>query len=138
MKAFRVLHVDIRDCPRGDKTFPTWTRNETSEESNETSEEMVGAYVENKKYPREDVLFFTWISGDFANRRMTICGAERLLQLEVADDRLVVGDLCGAVYVGSARLYLITVEHMIDAYTDERLKVVAVVDTSSCRRNRIV
>ena len=82
--------MDIRDCPRGDKTFPTWTRNETSEESNETSEEMVGAYVENKKYPRGDVSFFTWISGDFANRRMTICGAERLLQLEVADDRLVI------------------------------------------------
>ena len=61
-----------------------------------------------------------------------------LLELEVADDRLVVGDLCGAVYVGSTCLYLIAVEHMIDAHTDERLKVVAVVGPSPSRRNRIV
>ena len=34
--------------PRGDKTFSTWRRFKTSEESNETSEESFCAYVENK------------------------------------------------------------------------------------------
>ena len=42
-----------------------------------------------------------------------------LLELEVADDRLVVRDLSGAVYVGGTRLYLVAVEHVIDPYTDE-------------------
>ena len=50
----------------------------------------------------------------------------------------MVGDFCSAVYVGCSRLYLIAVEHVIDPHTDERLEVVAVVDPSSCRRNRIV
>ena len=33
----------------------------SSEESNETSEEMNDAHVENKKYPRGDLRFSTWI-----------------------------------------------------------------------------
>ena len=37
----------------------------SSEESNETSEEFFDAHVENKKYPRGDFRFSTWI---FENR----------------------------------------------------------------------
>ena len=40
------------------KKISTWATNETSEESNETSEEMFLPYVENKKYPRGDLIFF--------------------------------------------------------------------------------
>ena len=40
--------------------FHVETKN-SSEESNETSEEMNHAHVENKKYPRGDLRFPTWI-----------------------------------------------------------------------------
>ena len=42
------------DSPRGEEK-------NSSEESNETSEEMNHAHVENKKYPRGDLRFSTWI-----------------------------------------------------------------------------
>ena len=48
--------------PRGDKTFSTWRRFKTSEESNDTSEESFCAYVKNKKYPRGKTSIPTWIS----------------------------------------------------------------------------
>ena len=56
-----ILHVDILKCPRGKFLFSTWGRKNSSEESNETSEEMNHAHVENKKYPRGDLRFSTWI-----------------------------------------------------------------------------
>ena len=55
------FHVDISKCPRGEFLFSTWRRKNSSEESNETSEEMNDAHVENKKYPRGDLRFSTWI-----------------------------------------------------------------------------
>ena len=48
----------------------------SSEESNETSEEMNDAHVENKKYPRGDLRFSTWIfekGGDRTNFPVKIC-----------------------------------------------------------------
>ena len=57
----RILHVDILKYPRGEFLFSTWGRKNSSEESNETSEEMNDAHVENKKYPRGDLKFPTWI-----------------------------------------------------------------------------
>ncbi len=59
------FHVDISKSPRGEFLFSTWGRKNSSEESNETSEEMNDAHVENKKYPRGDLRFPTWI---FENR----------------------------------------------------------------------
>ena len=55
------FHVDISKYPRGEFLFSTWGRKNSSEESNETSEEMNHAHVENKKYPRGDLRFPTWI-----------------------------------------------------------------------------
>ena len=55
------FHVDISKSPRGEFLFSTWGRKNSSEESNETSEEMNDAHVENKKYPRGDLRFPTWI-----------------------------------------------------------------------------
>ena len=55
------FHVDISKSPRGEFLFSTWGRKNSSEESNETSEEMNDAHVENKKYPRGDFRFSTWI-----------------------------------------------------------------------------
>ncbi|WP_297173579.1 hypothetical protein, partial [uncultured Porphyromonas sp.] len=55
------FHVDISKFPRGEFLFSTWGRKNSSEESNETSEEMNHAHVENKKYPRGDLRFPTWI-----------------------------------------------------------------------------
>ena len=55
------FHVDISKFPRGEFLFSTWGRKNSSEESNETSEEMNNAHVENKKYPRGDLRFSTWI-----------------------------------------------------------------------------
>ncbi len=55
------FHVDISKSPRGEFLFSTWGRKNSSEESNETSEEMNHAHVENKKYPRGDLRFSTWI-----------------------------------------------------------------------------
>ena len=46
---FPNLHVGISKSSRGEETFSTWRRNKTSEESNETSEEMFRPYVENQK-----------------------------------------------------------------------------------------
>ena len=46
---FERPYVEILDSPRGKGKFSTWARNETSEESNETSEESFRAYVENQK-----------------------------------------------------------------------------------------
>ena len=70
------LHVDISKSPRGDFFFPTWKRKNSSEESNETSEEMNDAHVENKKYPRGDLRFSTWIfeeGGKRMNFPVKIC-----------------------------------------------------------------
>ena len=55
------FHVDISKSPGGEFLFSTWGRKNSSEESNETSEELNDAHVENKKYPRGDLRFFTWI-----------------------------------------------------------------------------
>ena len=52
MQVCANLHVEILKSPREEETFSTWARNKTSEESNETSEEMNLAHVENKKTPR--------------------------------------------------------------------------------------
>ena len=41
--------MDISKYPRGEFLFFTWGRKNSSEESNETSEEMNHAHVENKK-----------------------------------------------------------------------------------------
>uniref|UniRef100_UPI0026375B05 hypothetical protein n=1 Tax=uncultured Porphyromonas sp. TaxID=159274 RepID=UPI0026375B05 len=57
------LHVEIFKSLRGKGKFSTWARNETSEESNETSEGSFCAYVENKKQPRGELRFPTWLSG---------------------------------------------------------------------------
>ena len=46
---FELPYVEILKPPRRQKTFSTWRRNETSEESNDMSEESFLAYVENKK-----------------------------------------------------------------------------------------
>jgi len=48
------FHVGILKYPSGEFLFSTWRRKNSSEESNETSEEMKDAPVENKKYPRGD------------------------------------------------------------------------------------
>ncbi|WP_296950825.1 hypothetical protein, partial [Porphyromonas sp.] len=56
-----VFHVEISKYPGGEFLFSTWGRKNSSEESNETSEEMNHAHVENKKYPRGDFRFSTWI-----------------------------------------------------------------------------
>ena len=61
MSGKRVFHVDISKSPRGEFLFSTWGRKNSSEESNETSEEMNDAHVENKKYPPGDLRFPTWI-----------------------------------------------------------------------------
>ncbi|WP_308556205.1 hypothetical protein, partial [uncultured Porphyromonas sp.] len=53
------FHVDISKYPGGEFLFSTWGRKNSSEESNETSEEMNHAHVENKKYPRGDLRFST-------------------------------------------------------------------------------
>ncbi len=42
-------YVEILKPPREEETFSTWARNKTSEESNETSEEMIRPHVENQK-----------------------------------------------------------------------------------------
>ena len=55
------FHVDISKFPRGEFLFSRWGIKNSSEESNETSEEMNDAHVENKKYPRGDLRFPTWI-----------------------------------------------------------------------------
>ncbi len=43
------LHVENLKSLGEKEKFSTWTRNKTSEESNETSEELFLAYVENQK-----------------------------------------------------------------------------------------
>ena len=63
------FHVDISKFPRGEFLFSTWGRKNSSEESNETSEEMNHAHVENKKYPRGDLRFPTWIFEKGGSRR---------------------------------------------------------------------
>ena len=60
------FHLDI--YPGGEFLFSTWGRKNSSEESNETSEEMNDAHVENKKYPRGDLRFSTWIFEKGENR----------------------------------------------------------------------
>ena len=70
------FHVDISKYPGGEFLFSTWGRKNSSEESNETSEEMNDAHVENKKYPRGDLRFPTWIfkkGGDQTNFPVKIC-----------------------------------------------------------------
>ena len=62
MQVCANLHVEILKSPREEETFSTWARNKTSEESNETSEEMNLAHVENKKTPRGYLTFSTWRS----------------------------------------------------------------------------
>ena len=62
------FHVDISKYPGGEFLFSTWGRKNSSEESNETSEEMKDAHVENKKYPRGDLRFSTWIFEKGGNR----------------------------------------------------------------------
>ena len=52
--------MENRKSPRGEETFSTWARNKTSEETNETSEEMFLAYVENLYSLRGDFRFLTW------------------------------------------------------------------------------
>ena len=42
-------YVDILKSSRGEETFSTWRRDKTSEERNETSEEMFLVHVGNKK-----------------------------------------------------------------------------------------
>ena len=74
------FHVDISKSPRGEFLFSTWGRKNSSEESNETSEEMNHAHVENKKYPRGDLRFSTWIfekGGNRTNFFVNICKATR-------------------------------------------------------------
>ena len=58
---FSNRHVDISKSSREEFLFSTWGRKNSSEESNETSEEMNHAHVENKKYPRGDLRFPTWV-----------------------------------------------------------------------------
>ena len=41
------FHVDISKYPGGEFLFSTWGRKNSSEESNETSEELIDAHVEN-------------------------------------------------------------------------------------------
>ena len=55
------FHVDISKYPGGEFLFSTWGRKNSSEESNETSEEMNDAHVENKNSPRGNLRFSTWI-----------------------------------------------------------------------------
>ena len=52
---FRNSSVENRKSPRGEKTFSTWRRFDSSEE-------IFLAYVKNKKYPRGELRFSTWIS----------------------------------------------------------------------------
>ena len=61
-------HVDISKSPRGEFLFSTWGIKNSSEESNETSEEMNDAHVEKEKYPRGDLRFSTWIFENGGNR----------------------------------------------------------------------
>ena len=70
------FHLNISKYPRGEFLFSTWGRKNSSEESNETSEELFDAHVENKKYPRGDLRFSTWIfekRGDRTNFPIKIC-----------------------------------------------------------------
>ena len=70
------FHVDISKYPGGEFLFSTWERKNSSEESNETSEELFDAHVENKKYPRGDLRFSTWIfekGGNRTNFPVKIC-----------------------------------------------------------------
>ena len=70
------FHVDISKYPGGEFLFSTWASKNSSEESNETSEEMNDAHVENKKYPRGDLRFPTWIfekGGNRTNSPVKIC-----------------------------------------------------------------
>ena len=70
------FHVDISKYPGGEFLFSTWGIKNSSEESNETSEEMNDAHVENKKYPRGEFRFSTWIfekGGNRTNFRVKIC-----------------------------------------------------------------
>ena len=70
------FHVDISKFPRGEFLFSRWGIKNSSEESNETSEEMNDAHVENKKYPRGDLRFSTWIfekGGNRTNSSVKIC-----------------------------------------------------------------
>ena len=70
------FHVDISKSPRGEFLFSTWGRKNSSEESNETSEEMNDAHVEKEKYPRGDLRFSTWIfekGGNRTNFPVKIC-----------------------------------------------------------------
>ncbi len=53
------LHVAILKPPRGKRKTSTWARNKTSEESNETSEEMILVYVEIFLFLRGDFRFST-------------------------------------------------------------------------------
>ena len=59
---FRNSSVENWESPRGEKTFSTWRRFDSSEVSIDSSEEIFLAYVKNKKYPRGELRFSTWIS----------------------------------------------------------------------------
>ena len=68
--------MDISKYPGGEFLFSTWGIKNSSEESNETSEELFDAHVENKKYPRGDFRFSTWIfekGGNRTNFPVKIC-----------------------------------------------------------------
>ena len=52
--------MENRKSPREEETFSTWARNKTSEETNETSEEMFLVYVKNLYSLRGDFGFLTW------------------------------------------------------------------------------
>ena len=76
--------MEISKCPRGEFLFSREEIKNSSEESNETSEEMNDAHVENKKYPRGDLRFSTWIfekGGNRMNFPVKICKWE----LEIRD-----------------------------------------------------
>ena len=59
VKASRDLYVVNLQSPRREEKFSTYGRNETSEESNETAEEIFSAYVEIEKKSRGNLRFPT-------------------------------------------------------------------------------
>ena len=70
------FHVDISKYLGGEFSFSTWARKNSSEESNETSEEMNHAHVEKEKYPRGDLSISTWVfekGGNRTNFPVKIC-----------------------------------------------------------------
>ena len=59
------FHVDISKYLGGEFLFSTWGRKNSSEEWNETSEEMNDAYVENFYSSRGDLRISTWLSSSW-------------------------------------------------------------------------